>query len=265
MGKRVFWRPGLRFLVRHQDEQIVVVEKKAGLLSQATDKGEELNLFALLRAFLRKQNPHAKLYPVHRLDRVVSGLLVFAKTKEAQAMLTEQFRQHRVRRVYYAAAQGRLEQESGTLEGWLRTDDPSLMVRCVSAQHPKGRRAITHFELAEYLEAADVSVLEVELETGLRNQIRVQFADIGHPLLGEKKYAGGHRASRAQRRHRIFLHAGELEFVHPNGKEVAFGSELPPDLVRWLARLEEGPCPEAPRPSPRRRAGGKRERSPGRR
>lgn len=247
MAKRVFWRPGLRFLVRYQDEAIVVVEKKAGLLSQATNKGDEVNLYGALLAFLRKRNPKAKLFAVHRLDRVVSGLLVFAKTREAQQHLIAQFKAHTATRIYHAAIHGQLDPPEGRLVSHLYTKDLSFLVREVSPHDPEGQKAVTDYSTVEYLPKSDTSLVELQLQTGIRNQIRVQLAARGHPLLGEKKYAGGRRASRAQGRSRIFLHAAELAFVHPDGQARQFEAELPPDLARWLEALERGPQPSPPK------------------
>ena len=246
------WRAGRPFLVRHIDPSIIVVEKKAGLLSQGTPKGEP-NLFGLLRDFLRKRDPRAPLFAVHRLDRVVSGLLVYAQTRESYEALMDQFRAHEAEREYWAVAQGLIDADDGLLEHYLRTDHPSLKVFSVPAQHPKAKRACTRFRVKERFEAANATRLTLWLETGLRNQIRVQLAESGHPLLGERKYSDHARSSRAQKRHRIFLHAGKLGFVHPyTGRTMTFRAELPPDLVRWREALIRGEQYDAP-PRPARR------------
>ena len=245
------WRPGRQFLVRHIDPSIIVVEKKAGLLSQGTAKGEP-NLFGLLRDFLRKRDPAAMLFAVHRLDRVVSGLLVYAQTPESHEGLVAQFRNHEAQREYWGVARGRIEPDEGRMVDYLRTDHPSLKVFAAPKGHPKAKEARTRFVVRERYEAANATRLSLWLETGLRNQIRVQLAQFGHPLLGEKKYSDHARASRAQKRHRIFLHAGKLGFVHPyTGKTMTFRAELPPDLQRWRQALEHGRSLDAP-PRPKR-------------
>ena len=252
------WQPGRPFLLRHIDPSIVVVEKKAGLLSQGTAKGEP-NLFGLLREFLRKRDPSASLYAVHRLDRVVSGLLVYAQTREAYEGLVDQFRTHEAEREYWAVAQGLIESDHGELVDYLRTDHPSLQVFSVPSHHPKARLARTRYAVRERYETARATRLTLWLETGLRNQIRVQLAECGHPLLGERKYSDHARASRAQKKHRIFLHAGKLGFIHPyTGRSMRFEANLPPDLRRWLSALEAGhrddapPRPKGPKTPPKR-------------
>ncbi len=238
-------------MIRHIDPSIVVVEKKAGLLSQGTADGDP-NLFGLLRTFLRKRDPRANLFAVHRLDRVVSGLLVYAQHRDSYEGLVEQFRSHEARREYWGMTRGLIADDEGELRSLLRTDHPSLKVYSVPSPHPKARLAVTRFAVRERLEAVDATRLTLWLETGLRNQIRVQLADFGHPLLGEKKYLDHARASRAQKRHRIFLHAGKLGFVHPyTGRTMEFRADLPPDLSRWLEVLRRGQPANAPPRPPR--------------
>jgi 23S rRNA pseudouridine1911/1915/1917 synthase len=233
MALRTRWRRGDRFLIRHKDSAIAVVEKKAGLLTVATESGRGENLLHLLRAFLSPKG-RAPLYPVHRLDRVVSGLLVFARTQEARSRLSTQFREHTVERKYVAAVHGVLERDRGTFESKLVTDDRSLVVYSEEEEGGRGRNAITHWRVLERFERKKTTLVEVELETGLRNQIRVHFAEAGHPLLGERKYE---RAGR-QGHERIFLHAAVLGFQHPiTRQKMRFEAPLPPDLASWKRSL----------------------------
>src|SRR5688572_22164089 len=222
MTLRTRWRPSDRFLVRHKDSAIVVVEKKAGVLSQRTDSERNENMLSLLSQFLGRG---ARVFPVHRLDRVVSGLLVYGRTYEDQQRLISQFASHTAERKYIAAVQGSLQEESGTFSGSLDTDE--MVVRA----DEEGRPAITHWKVLERYRKA--TLVEVALETGLRNQIRVHFAEAGHPLLGERKYTGGNQGNE-----RIFLHAAVLGFKHPRTKEaMRFEARLPPELVKWKKSL----------------------------
>jgi 23S rRNA pseudouridine1911/1915/1917 synthase len=245
MALRSRWRPKDRFLVRHKDASIAVVEKKAGLLTVRTETGKGENLLGLLRSFLGVRGRSASLWPVHRLDRAVSGLLVFARTPEARERLIEQFREHTVERRYLAGVHGILADEEGTFESRLVTDDPSLLVHSEEESDeddvPRGRRAVTHYRVLERFERANATLVEIELETGLRNQIRVHFAEAGHPLLGEKKYAPRSKPKERGNRQgaeRIFLHAWVLGFDHPRSRErMRFEARLPPDLYRWREAL----------------------------
>jgi 23S rRNA pseudouridine1911/1915/1917 synthase len=222
MTLRTRWRPGDRFLVRHKDSAIVVVEKKAGVLSQRTESGRGEDMLTLLSAFLGRG---ARVFPVHRLDRVVSGLLVYGRTYEDQQRLISQFASHTAERRYLAMVQGTLQGESGTFQSKLDTED------MVVHSDEEGRPAVTHWKVLERFPGA--TYVEVRLETGLRNQIRVHFAEAGHPLLGEKKYTGGRQGN-----DRIFLHAAVLGFKHPRTREaLRFEARLPPDLGRWKRTL----------------------------
>jgi 23S rRNA pseudouridine1911/1915/1917 synthase len=222
MTLRTRWRPGDRFLVRHKDSAIVVVEKKAGVLSQRTDSGRGEDMLSLLSQFLGRG---ARVFPVHRLDRVVSGLLVYARTYEDQQRLISQFAAHTVERKYIAAVQGNLQQDSGTFSSNLSTE--AMVVR----SDEDGTPAVTHWKVLERFKKA--TLVEVRLETGLRNQIRVHFAEAGYPLLGEKKYTGGNQGN-----DRIFLHAAVLGFKHPRTKqEMRFEARLPPELSKWKKTL----------------------------
>lgn len=261
MTLRAKWRPGDRFLVRHLDRSLMVVEKRAGLLTHATESGRGENLLDLLREFVAGRGP-GRVFPVHRLDRVVSGLLVYARSERAQEHLITQFEAHDVERIYTAGVAGLIPDEQGTIESLLYTEDPSLHVYSVERPRPGARRAVTHYRVLERYPEARATLLEVQLETGLRNQIRVHFAEAGHPLLGERKYHPDSSRRGAQESHRIFLHAGVLGFRHPDGaRPLRFEAPFPPDLNRWLKSLASGdrrlpPPSGAPRPGTRRRARG---------
>lgn len=277
MALRTRWRPGDRFLVRYKDASILVVEKKAGILTVRTESGRGEDLLSQLREFVGGRAAGRALLPVHRLDRVVSGLLVFARNREAKARLVEQFRAHTVERRYIAAVRGSIEATAGTFDSVLVTDAPSLRVFSASDDEPeRGRRAVTHWRVLERFARADATLVEVELETGLRNQIRVHFAEAGHPLLGERKYRG----ARGQGVARIFLHAFLLGFDHPvTGRHLRLEAPLPPDLARWRQALERGgaggrpgssagrdrrPAPDGTAPARGQRRGGAGPRRTGR-
>jgi 23S rRNA pseudouridine1911/1915/1917 synthase len=242
---RTKWRPKDRFLVRHKDPSILVVEKKAGLLTVRTESGKGENLLALLRMFVGGRGRSAIVLPVHRLDRAVSGLLVFARSHESKDQLVEQFRTHTVERRYVAAVRGIVADEQGTFESRLVLDDPSLIVRSEDGESTdgdeRGRRAVTHYRVVERLKGANATIVEVELETGLRNQIRVHFAEAGHPLLGDLKYGPKRHGSKGQGGgDRVFLHAHVLGFDHPaTRRPLRFEAPLPPDLHRWRDALRK--------------------------
>lgn len=238
--------------MRFKDASLVVVEKKAGLLTHSGPDQDEPSLLSKLREFLGDRSGGRRhLKAVHRLDRVVSGLLVFSRTEPAFQHLKQQFAARDVERYYLAGVHGLPEPSSSRVVHHLDTEP--MEVRTVCEDHPSARQAITRYQLKEHLSHGQASLLDVKLETGLRNQIRVQLAAIGHPLLGERKYHPKH--PKAQGRERVYLHARVLAFAHPiTKKTLSFEANPPPDLARWTAHLKRRPTPRCPSPqAPRKR------------
>ena len=202
----------------YQDEAIVVVDKPARLLTMATERERERTAYRLLWDYLQAQRPRARHFIVHRLDRETSGLLVFAKSPEAKQHLQAQFEARTVQRVYTALVKGHVRLQSGTLEGRL-VEDRSLRVR--TARGPDGRTAVTRYRVLA--RGQDTTLLELSLDTGRRRQIRVQLADIGHPIVGDREHGGPGGQFR-----RLCLHATRLGFIHPGtGKAMRFESAAP--------------------------------------
>jgi 23S rRNA-/tRNA-specific pseudouridylate synthase len=171
--------------------------------------------------------------PAHRIDRYTSGLVAFARSRAAWAALRSQFASGAPERVYLAVATGRVERERGTLEHRLVEDPRSLKVRA----SPRGRRAASAYRVLERFPHA--TLLEVHLDTGRRNQIRVQLAAEGHPLVGDHSYG-----KPSPLIGRTALHAARLAFDHPTtGKRVELASPLPRDLERLVSRLRKGDSP----------------------
>ncbi len=239
-----------RFIVRKEDADILVVEKAAGLLTVPTPKGDEVSLVDLLRRYLINEDGLGFAYAAHRLDRPVSGLLLFVKSREMLDAVIPQFAEHTAERRYIAAVDGLIKEDEGTFETFIGENTGSLRVYATTERH--GRKAITHWKVRQRFESSNTTLVDIRLETGLRNQIRLQFAEAGHPLLGEKKYLpeGRRERSSTQGKQRIFLHAAELTFKHPRTEEeVTLSSVLPPQLERWVSRLRRS----APPPSKKKR------------
>jgi 23S rRNA pseudouridine1911/1915/1917 synthase len=175
------------------------------------------------------------VYPVHRIDRETSGLVVFARTVPAGRILAEQFRLHTTQRRYLALAVGRVG--AGTIVTHLVRDRGDG--RRGSSESGEGKRAVTHVKPVEHFGDA-YTLVECRLETGRTHQIRIHLAEIGHPLCGEKVYSAPRGTQAADRTGaaRVILHAAELGFVHPQtGAELRFESPLPPDIERLLVSL----------------------------
>jgi 23S rRNA pseudouridine1911/1915/1917 synthase len=169
---------------------------------------------------------------VHRLDRDTTGLLAFARTREAEGLLAHQLRRHTVHRRYLALVHG--APAAGTLRSFLG-DDRGDGRRGSVANRKLGKEAITHVEVVEQLAAA--ALVSCRLETGRTHQIRIHLAEAGHMVLGERAYTRDH-VGPALEAPRILLHAAELGFVHPHsGERVLFAAPLPEDMERALAAL----------------------------
>ena len=209
--------PGLSLV--HEDDDVIVVDKPAGLLTIATERERTRTAYVHLMAHARARRPPARIFVVHRLDREASGLLVFATSPGAKTALQAQFAAHTVERTYLAVVEGRPAETAGTIAGRLLDDGPGP-VRATT-KPGRGRAAVTRWRV--FRAGERYSLLEVHLETGRRNQIRVHLAGIGHPLAGDAAYGG-----RTDPLRRLALHAHVLGFDHPRtGERLRFVSPAP--------------------------------------
>lgn len=220
--------PKLRIVF--EDDHLIVVEKQVGLLTVPTFPGStETTAFSILKAYVRRQNPRAGIYTVHRLDRETSGLLVFAKSPELQHYMRTYWRQLVTKRTYVAVAEGIFEQKEGKITTWLTEDKRNAMVYS-SPVDDGGDIAITNYKVIRDNAEKDLSMVELNLETGRTNQIRVHLASKGHPVSGDRKYGHGNEFSPADR---LCLHARVLEFIHPTTEQtVHFETPVPKEFNR---------------------------------
>ncbi len=224
---------GGTFEVLFEDRHLLFVNKAAGLLTVPAEKGGDPNLAdAITDHYRRRGFKRFPLFIVHRLDRFTSGVLVFGKTPEALHALKAMFEEHKLNRVYKAILVGELPENSGTMTGHLVEHSKSLRMSVDKRGDKKGaKQAITHYRVLERLPGH--TVVEVKLETGRRNQIRVQFADKGFPLLGDQVY--GQESELIDRQ---ALHAELLGFRHPvEEQNVTVSAPLPPDMETALKTL----------------------------
>ena len=208
--------------IRHEDEEIIVIDKPAGLLSIASPSEEEKTAYAFLTNHVRQGNPRGRerVWIVHRLDRETSGLMVLAKTEAAKVALQTGW--DSVVKKYFAVVEGAPPSDAGTFESWLDESNPLKVY--AGASGPDAREAITHYRVTK--KGKSTTLVELTLQTGRRHQIRVQLTEAGCPIVGDKKYGAQTNPIK-----RIALHATALRFVHPaNGKEMSFQSPLPGDL-----------------------------------
>jgi 23S rRNA pseudouridine1911/1915/1917 synthase len=196
-----------------EDDDVIVVDKAAGVVTAPTPESDRGNLLDQLTR--RGTGP---VWLVHRIDRMTSGLLVFARTPEANRALAELFVKHDVEREYVSVVAGELA-------------DAQTIDRPI-----EGRRAVTHVRVTERV--AGATVIAARLETGRTHQIRIHLAGLGHPVLGDSEHGGEVARAFRPRAPRLALHAATLGFAHPrSGDAMRFEAPLPDDLAEWLTRL----------------------------
>jgi len=231
---------GARFEIVFDDRLFIVVNKPAGLLTVPTPKRESNTLQSQLRKWLDRQQPGALAICVHRLDRLVSGLLVFAKSYEAADTIREQFADRKPERLYTAFVAGQWKAAQGTIRSYLSTNDQ--LSRESSDDPGAGELAITHYRVVQQWK--DIASLEVRLETGRRNQIRVQLADQGHPILGDPRYRPREAKHPFWPYQRIALHAETLVIRHPEtGEVMRFVAPWPQEFRDLRKRLMKTSSP----------------------
>lgn len=213
---------GIRII--YEDPFVIVIEKDAGILSISTEKEKEHTAYSILSRHVKEENPSNRIFVVHRLDRETSGIMIFAKSEEIQARLQERWNDTIIERTYVAVAEGSIEDKKGTIISYLH-ESKALIV--YSSQDPNsGQKAVTHFKVVKKNEK--YSLLEVNLETGRKNQIRVHLQAIGHSIIGDKKYGATTNPIR-----RLGLHAKVLTFAHPVQKKILhFETEIPKSFLK---------------------------------
>ncbi len=197
----------------YEDKYLIIVNKSAGEFTISRDNHYDNNLYDEVNTYVKKQNPKNKIFIVHRLDKDTSGLVLFAKNEKVKYDLQRNWQN--VERKYYAVVSGKLNENNGTLKDFLyETKGLDVVVTNIKKI---GKLAITNFNVIE--NNNKYSLLDINIETGRRNQIRVQLANIGHPIIGDKKYG-------KVKYKRMMLEAYYLKFVHPVTKKVCY-AELP--------------------------------------
>lgn len=227
------------FTILFEDADVIVVDKSAELLTVPTDAKEPHTLIYRVSEHVRRTTRGSSALVVHRLDRGVSGLLVFAKNEDASESLQAQFAAHKPDRRYQAFVAGRVTPSTGTYRSYLTTG--KNLSRYSTRDEEKGELAVTHFQVLAASKGSDrcgaVSHVDVQLETGRRNQIRVHFAEAGHPVIGDQRYRTELWKDIPWPFKRLALHAATLSFEHPrSGIPHRFESPLPKELVQ-LARF----------------------------
>jgi len=214
--------------ILYEDEHLIVIEKSAGLLSVATERESAETAFRILQDHAKLKNHRAQLYVVHRLDRDTSGVMMFSKSREIQQKLQDRWDDVVTKRIYYAVVEGPVKNGEDEIVSCLKE---SKSLKVYSSKKPgDGQKAITRYRVLK--SNARYSLLEVELKTGRKNQIRVHLHDIGHCIAGDKKYGAV-----TDPIHRLALHAAVLEFYHPiTGESMLFETPAPAVFEKLLGQ-----------------------------
>lgn len=208
---------GLRIV--HEDNDLIVIDKACGLLSMASETEKQKTAYYMLSEYVKKFDLKNLIFIVHRLDRDTSGLMMFAKSKRVQEVLQKDWNEAIIERSYIAIVEGCIEKTEGTVTSWLKENKAMVMY---SSQTPEdGQKAVTHYKVLKTNKL--FSLLDVKLETGRKNQIRVHMKDIGFPVTGDKKYG-----AKLNPIGQMGLHARVLAFKHPvTGKALRFDTPIP--------------------------------------
>ncbi len=215
--------------VIYEDNHIIVVEKPPNVPSQG-DKTGDIDMLTIIKEYIKKthQKPgNVYLGLIHRLDRPVGGVMVFAKTSKAAARLSEEVRSKKFEKTYLVVIDGKMEKQTGLLEDYLQKNGQKNRSRVVQENAQNAKKAILEYEQIGYVEEINLSVLKIKLHTGRHHQIRVQLASRNHSIYADQKYGTRGRGKQ------IALWAYELSFQHPTTKEKLTFHSLPEQNGTW--------------------------------
>ena len=215
--------------VLFEDNHIIVVEKKPNIPSQA-DKTKDQDMLTIVKQYIKeKYNKPGNVYLglVHRLDRPVGGIMIFAKTLKAASRLSNQVREKVFKKKYLAVVDGKVAQKQATLEDYLYKDERNNRSKVVNKDKKNAKLAKLDYQVLRYNEVKNLSLLKINLHTGRHHQIRVQLENFGHSIFGDQKY--GTRGQGKQ----IALWAYELTIIHPITKQKMVFEDLPEPVGTW--------------------------------
>lgn len=227
---KVSWDDAFRELkyqgvkVVFEDDDIIVAEKKGGILSISSGKSKSPTVYKTLLHHVQLENPTASVFVVHRLDKDASGLMVFAKNKNSQVAFQKDWEKTVSKRKYIAVAQGKIENDEATISNYLKEN--KVMVMYITNNPKDAKKAVSHYKVIKKNEL--YSMVEIWQETERKNQARVHFKSIGHAIAGDKKYE-----SISNPIGRMALHLKVLTFIHPTTKkEIVFETKVPDDFLK---------------------------------
>lgn len=215
----------------YEDDDLIVINKPSGLLSIASDNEKSSTAYRMLSDYVQQKDKHNRIFVVHRLDEDTSGVLMVAKNIEIQQALQEKWNEIVTKRGYFAIVEGVMENQEGTFKTYLKKNNQNLMYS--SKKSGDGQLAITHYK--EIKTNGVYSLLDVNIDTGRKNQIRVHLGESGHYVIGDDKYG-----KPANPIGRLGLHAYALEFIHPfTGKKMSFSTPMPKDFLTLIDKVDK--------------------------
>lgn len=204
------------FPILYEDHDLIAIEKPSGLLTIATDKEKQKTAYHFVNEYIKKKEHHS-IFILHRLDQETSGILLFAKNEKIKKYMQDNWNFIVKKRGYYALVEGIHIPNEGTIHTWLNETKTHFVY---SSKDKTGKEAITHYKVIKVYENS--TLLDIHLDTGRKNQIRVHMKEMGHPILGDSKYGNKNTFSR------LALHAYQLEFKHPKTKkDISIQLEMP--------------------------------------
>lgn len=215
-----------RVQIVYEDDDLIVINKGYGLLSIGTDTKKEETAYWILREYVKRVDPRNKIFIVHRLDQHTSGLMVFAKNEEAKEKLQHNWNNMVLERRYIAIVEGRIDPPAGVVESWLAENAAHEVYS--TGEPGVGQKAVTYYKTLR--SRGRYSMVELQLATGRKNQIRVHMKDLGHTIVGDRRYG-----ATSSPIHRLALHAQTLRFIHPTTRrDMNFTSALPAEFSRLV-------------------------------
>ena len=212
--------------ILYEDEEIIVINKPSGLLSVASDKEKGVTAFRIISDYVQQKDKHNRIFVVHRIDEDTSGVLMFVKNSKLRDTLQDKWNDLVSKRGYFAIIEGEMKEKSGTITSYLKKNSLNLMY----SSHKKGdgQYAVTHYKTIKSNDK--YSLLDVEIDSGRKNQIRVHFGEKGHNIIGDDKYGNPSNPLG-----RLGLHAYELKLTHPfTGKELKFNAPMPKEFLALM-------------------------------
>jgi len=217
-------KKGLPFDILFEDDHIIVVNKPSGLLTIATAKEKDKTLFHIVREYLVSKNKNARVFIVHRLDKDTSGIVVLAKDEKTKNRLQENWNEYVSLREYVAVVHGSLKKKEDRVVQYLKETKTNL----VYVSKEDGKEAITNYKVIK--ENENYSMVSVKIDTGRKNQIRVAFASLNNPIVGDKNYGDN-----KDKENRLFLHANRLKMYYPEiKKELLFETTTPNEFKKIM-------------------------------